>query len=63
MGYIRHVRAYGIEFKEGPDGIGVYSAKSLPFLKKPRVCSYACSILFLAAMHQVVEFVFDLGHT
>ncbi|KAG0599323.1 hypothetical protein M758_12G143300 [Ceratodon purpureus] len=37
MGYIRHVRAYGIEFKEGPDGIGVYSAKNLPFLQKPRV--------------------------
>lgn len=37
MGYVRHVRAYGIEFREGPDGIGVYSAKDMPFLQKPRV--------------------------
>lgn len=37
MGYIRHVRAYGVEFREGPDGIGVYSAKNIPCLEKPRV--------------------------
>lgn len=37
IGYVRHVRAYGIEFREGPDGIGVYSAKDLPYLEKPRV--------------------------
>lgn len=39
MGYIRHVRAYGVEFREGPDGIGVYSAKNIPCLEKPRVCN------------------------
>ncbi|CAM6046885.1 unnamed protein product [Sphagnum compactum] len=37
MGYIRHVRAYGVVFKEGPEGIGVYSAKNIPCLEKPRV--------------------------
>ncbi|KAJ7518520.1 hypothetical protein O6H91_21G072600 [Diphasiastrum complanatum] len=37
MGYLRYVRAYGIHFKEGPDGVGVFSAKNLPFLEKPRM--------------------------
>ncbi|BBN16965.1 hypothetical protein MPTK1_7g10810 [Marchantia polymorpha subsp. ruderalis] len=37
MGYIRHFRAYGVEFKEGPMGVGVYAAKDIPTLNKARV--------------------------
>lgn len=37
MGYVRHLRAYGIDFKEGLDGVGVYSAKDIPYLRKPRI--------------------------
>ncbi|KAL2613598.1 hypothetical protein R1flu_025290 [Riccia fluitans] len=37
MGYIRQFRAYGVEFKEGPMGVGVYAAKDIPTLNKARV--------------------------
>ena len=37
MGYVRQLRAYGIEFKEGDDGVGVYAAKDILNIKKPRV--------------------------
>ena len=37
MGYARQLRAYGIEFKEGDDGVGVYAAKDILTVKKPRV--------------------------
>lgn len=31
------MRAYGIEFKEGPDGFGVYAAKDVEPLRRARV--------------------------
>ncbi|CAM6094608.1 unnamed protein product [Calypogeia fissa] len=37
MGFIRYVRAYGVEFKEGPKGIGVYAAKDMKITKTGRV--------------------------
>ncbi|KAI5068778.1 hypothetical protein GOP47_0017123, partial [Adiantum capillus-veneris] len=37
MGYVRSLRAYGIEFKEGLDGVGVYAAKDFPYSRKPRI--------------------------
>ncbi|KAG6642407.1 hypothetical protein CIPAW_09G138900 [Carya illinoinensis] len=37
IGYVRSMRAYGIEFKEGPDGFGVYASKDVEPLRRPRV--------------------------
>ncbi|CAL9016321.1 unnamed protein product [Prunus brigantina] len=37
IGYVRSMRAYGIEFKEGPDGFGVYAPKDVEPLRRARV--------------------------
>ncbi|XP_059625754.1 protein PLASTID TRANSCRIPTIONALLY ACTIVE 14 [Cornus florida] len=37
IGYVRSVRAYGIEFKDGPDGFGVYASKDVEPLRRARV--------------------------
>ncbi|MBA0593925.1 hypothetical protein Gorai_010851 [Gossypium raimondii] len=37
IGYVRSMRAYGIEFKEGPDGFGVYASKDVEPLRCARV--------------------------
>ena len=37
IGYVRSVRAYGVEFKEGPDGFGVYASKDVEPLRRARV--------------------------
>ncbi|MCO5598005.1 hypothetical protein L7F22_052094 [Adiantum nelumboides] len=37
MGYVRSLRAYGVDFKEGLDGVGVYAAKDFPYSPKPRI--------------------------
>ncbi|KAK6150249.1 hypothetical protein DH2020_017774 [Rehmannia glutinosa] len=37
IGYVRSVRAYGIEFREGPDGFGVYASKDIEPLRRARV--------------------------
>ncbi|KAE9594272.1 hypothetical protein Lal_00001159 [Lupinus albus] len=37
IGYVRSVRAYGIDFKEGPDGFGVYASKDVEPLRRARV--------------------------
>ncbi|KAK9115645.1 hypothetical protein Sjap_014592 [Stephania japonica] len=37
IGYVRSVRAYGIEFKEGPDGFGVYASKDIKPLRRARI--------------------------
>ncbi|XP_071921437.1 protein PLASTID TRANSCRIPTIONALLY ACTIVE 14-like isoform X2 [Coffea arabica] len=37
IGYVRSVRAYGIEFREGPDGFGVYASKDVEPLRRARV--------------------------
>ncbi|CAM8911523.1 unnamed protein product [Rhodiola kirilowii] len=37
IGFVRSMRAYGIEFKEGPDGFGVYASKDVQPLRRPRV--------------------------
>ncbi|KAL8513308.1 hypothetical protein ACS0TY_019495 [Phlomoides rotata] len=37
IGYIRNMRAYGIEFREGPDGFGVYASKDIEPLRRARV--------------------------
>lgn len=41
IGYVQSVRAYGIEFKEGPDGFGVYASKDIEATRRARVsCSF-----------------------
>lgn len=37
IGYVRSVRAYGVEFKEGPDGYGVYASKDVEPLRRARL--------------------------
>ncbi|KAL6349963.1 hypothetical protein AAG906_002070 [Vitis piasezkii] len=37
IGYVRSVRAYGVEFKEGPDGFGVYASKDVEPLRRARM--------------------------
>ncbi|KAL7089773.1 hypothetical protein ACP275_13G203300 [Erythranthe tilingii] len=37
IGYVRSMRAYGIEFREGPDGFGVYASKDIEALRRARV--------------------------
>ncbi|KAF5185652.1 Plastid transcriptionally active, partial [Thalictrum thalictroides] len=37
IGYVRSVRAYGIDFKEGPNGFGVYASKDIEPLRRARV--------------------------
>lgn len=43
IGYIRSMRAYGVEFKEGPDGFGVYASKDVEPLRRARVSSFRSS--------------------
>lgn len=43
IGYMRMVRAYGVEFKEGPDGFGVYASRDVEPLRRARVsCPFTC---------------------
>lgn len=37
MGYVRSLRAYGVDFKEGLDGVGLFAAKDFPYSRKPRI--------------------------
>ncbi|XP_057812006.1 protein PLASTID TRANSCRIPTIONALLY ACTIVE 14 [Salvia miltiorrhiza] len=37
IGYVRNMRAYGIEFREGPDGFGVYASKDIEPLRRARL--------------------------
>lgn len=37
IGYVQRVRAYGVEFREGPDGFGVFASKDVEPLRRARV--------------------------
>ncbi|OAY74081.1 Protein PLASTID TRANSCRIPTIONALLY ACTIVE 14, partial [Ananas comosus] len=37
IGYVRSVRAYGVDFMEGPDGFGVYASRDVEPLRRARV--------------------------
>lgn len=54
IGYVRSFRAYGIEFREGPDGYGVFASKDVEPLRRARVSTtlkYVCTqSLFLLQM-------------
>ncbi|XVF34500.1 hypothetical protein REPUB_Repub18cG0063900 [Reevesia pubescens] len=52
IGYVRSMRAYGIEFKEGPDGFGVYASKDVEPLRRARLCFYPSTLLFLSHSSQ-----------
>ncbi|KAF6170627.1 hypothetical protein GIB67_020189 [Kingdonia uniflora] len=36
IGYVRSVRAYGVDFKKGPDGFGVYASNDIEPLQRAR---------------------------
>lgn len=40
IGYVRSVRAYGIDFMEGPDGFGVYATRDVEPLRRARVSHF-----------------------
>nr|CAD1840318.1 unnamed protein product [Ananas comosus var. bracteatus] len=40
IGYVRSVRAYGVDFMEGPDGFGVYASRDVEPLRRARVSDY-----------------------
>ena len=40
IGYARMMRAYGIEFLEGPDGMGVYASRDVEPLRRARVRAF-----------------------
>ncbi|OMO80389.1 hypothetical protein COLO4_24113 [Corchorus olitorius] len=49
IGYVRSMRAYGIQFKEGPDGFGVYASKDVEPLRRARTdwdLRMACLLLY-----------------
>ncbi|KAG0485423.1 hypothetical protein HPP92_009290 [Vanilla planifolia] len=37
IGYVRSVRAYGVDFLEGPNGFGVYASKDVEPLRRARM--------------------------
>uniref|UniRef100_A0A7C9ER30 SET domain-containing protein n=1 Tax=Opuntia streptacantha TaxID=393608 RepID=A0A7C9ER30_OPUST len=37
IGFVRGVRAYGVEFREGPDGYGVFASKDVEPLRRARM--------------------------
>jgi hypothetical protein len=41
IGYARMMRAYGIEFLEGPDGMGVYASRDVEPLRRARVSHFS----------------------
>lgn len=59
IGYVQSVRAYGIEFKEGPDGFGVYASKDIEATRRARVsCSFIEVHWILTITVHVIGFIF-----
>lgn len=57
IGYVRSFRAYGIEFREGPDGYGVFASKDVEPLRRARVsttlqhvCMYNVFLLLMKCL-------------
>ncbi|KAH9795428.1 protein PLASTID TRANSCRIPTIONALLY ACTIVE 14 [Citrus sinensis] len=49
IGYVRSMRAYGVEFKEGPDGFGVFASKDIEPRRRARTdwdLRLACLLLY-----------------
>lgn len=55
IGYVRNVRAYGVEFREGPDGFGVYASKDVEPLRRARVSFFI--ILDWSATHYYYQYM------
>lgn len=50
------MRAYGIEFKEGPDGFGVYASKDVEPLRRARVSCFYPIIIICCTYYGVCEY-------
>ncbi|XP_062078182.1 protein PLASTID TRANSCRIPTIONALLY ACTIVE 14 isoform X2 [Humulus lupulus] len=53
IGYVRNMRAYGIDFKEGPNGFGVYASKDVEPLRRARVIMEIPLELMLTISHKI----------
>lgn len=42
IGFARSFRAYGVEFREGPSGFGVYASRDVEPLRRARVSLFFC---------------------
>ncbi|KAK4492296.1 hypothetical protein RD792_003099 [Penstemon davidsonii] len=66
IGYVRSMRAYGIEFREGPDGFGVYASKDIEPLRRARVVMEIPLELMLTISHKLPWMFFPdiipIGH-
>ncbi|PON47998.1 Rubisco LSMT, substrate-binding domain containing protein [Trema orientale] len=66
IGYVRSMRAYGIEFKEGPNGFGVYASKDVETLRRARVIMEIPLELMLTISHKLPWMFFPdiipIGH-
>lgn len=62
IGYVRSMRAYGIEFKEGPEGFGVYASKDIEPLRRARVCEMynSPSCMLVTMNHPVADFPYKM---
>lgn len=47
IGYVRSFRAYGVEFREGPQGFGVFASKDIEPRRRARVRCSEILLLFL----------------
>lgn len=50
IGFARMVRAYGVEFKEGPDGYGVFASRDVEPLRRARVGCLFYLLLLLRSL-------------
>ena len=57
IGYARSMRAYGVEFKEGPDGFGVYASKDVEPLRRARVSCFTLKSVIDALVSVGVTFL------
>ncbi|KAM7505698.1 hypothetical protein LguiB_004602 [Lonicera macranthoides] len=53
IGYVRSMRAYGVEFKEGPDGFGVYASRDVEPLRRARLIMEIPLELMLTISHKL----------
>lgn len=62
IGYVRSMRAYGIEFREGPDGFGVYASKDIEPLRRARVLLLSTIIYCVAKNNKnLCAFLFNVS--
>ncbi|KAL4584416.1 hypothetical protein LXL04_009017 [Taraxacum kok-saghyz] len=66
MGFVRSMRAYGVEFREGPDGFGVYASKDIePTLRAKVVMEIPLELMLTISQKTPWMFFLDIipiGH-